>query len=103
MLLVLSTRSLKFSIGQDRMPTALLNAILIVTMRCTPILRQVCYLSLKGCISSSKELKKGDDHFSLYPCSKWVRTQTNMNVNEVVVNWNSLNYPIMYRCIPTMM
>lgn len=92
-------RSLEnFPIGQDRMPTALLNAILIVKQCAAQANFEAGVLSQSkkdAIISSIKELKKrGDDHF--FPLSVFQTgsgTQTNMNVNEVVVNWNSRNYP----------
>ena len=85
-------RSIKnFRIGNDIMPIEIIHALAIIKMSCAKANQKQKLLSPKlarTIIDAAKQVSLGkhDEHFPLSVWQTGSRTQTNMNVNEVIAN-----------------
>ncbi len=80
-----------FSIGHDRMPTAVIRGMAILKKAAALVNRDLGKLTddeARLLVAAADEILAGalDDHFPLFVWQTGSGTQTNMNVNEVISN-----------------
>src|SRR6202158_1253783 len=80
-----------FRIGADRMPMAIVHALVIVKLASAETNRELGLLDqrrARAIIRAAREVIEGklDDHFPLVVWQTGSGTQTNMNLNEVIAN-----------------